>query len=195
MKANGRIVLASASPRRKELLELLGLKLEIVPSDVVEITQETDPGLFARRMAEEKAKAVRVRMGDKFRGWVLGADTVVALGKEIFGKPRDVEDARRMLWRLAGRTHQVYTGFYVERFDGDFSGMTVKTEVDFVHLSEAEIEAYIRSREPFDKAGAYAIQGRAGAFVRAINGSFSNVIGLPLVEVVSALRELGAVSD
>ena len=195
MKANGRIILASMSPRRREFLELLGLKAEVISSGVEENGRSGDPGTLAQRMAGEKVKTVRRRLGKKFEGWVLGADTVVALGREIFGKPSDAEDARRMLRRLAGRTHQVWTGFRVERSDGDFREGTVKTDVDFAPLRETEIEAYIQSGEPFDKAGAYAIQGRAGVFVREIRGSFSNVVGLPLAEVVSVLRELGAVTD
>ncbi|HLG20374.1 MAG TPA: Maf family protein [Bdellovibrionota bacterium] len=190
-----RIILASASLRRKELLESAGIVVEVRASDIAEVGYGGDPAHLPLRMAKQKVKSVRAALGPSFDGWILGADTVVALQKETFGKPHDEKDARRMLERLSGREHTVYTGFRVEGFDGDFREGTVATVVEFAPMTSSEIDTYIRSGEPFDKAGAYAIQGKGGRFVRAIRGSYSNVVGLPLFEVIQALRELGAIKD
>ncbi|MFH1018312.1 MAG: Maf family protein [Pseudomonadota bacterium] len=193
MKAQGKIILASASPRRKELLKQLGIPVEVVPSDVEEAEEGIDPRTFPLSMAIRKIEAVRARLGASFRGWLIGADTIVALGTEVFGKPRDKSEAHEMLRRLSNQTHTVYTGYRVEDWAGKGEEGTVVTDVTFCELSDEEIEAYISTGEPMDKAGAYALQGRGGAFIRSISGSHSNVIGLPLFEVVRALRRSGAV--
>jgi septum formation protein len=195
MKVKGRIVLASASPRRKELLELAGIPVEVLPSEIAEVGYGGDPEHLALRMTRQKVKSVRAVLGPSFDGWVIGADTVVALGAETFGKPQDETDAMRMLTRLAGREHTVFTGYRVECFDGEIREGSVATAVEFAPMSEAQIEGYVRTGEPMDKAGAYAIQGIGGRFVKAIRGSYSNVVGLPLYEVIEALRALGGTAD
>lgn len=194
MKANGRLILASASPRRAELLSLLALAFEVMPSDVAEVGFGGDPALLPLRMTRQKVKAVRARLGASFDGWILGADTVVALGQETFGKPENEADARRMLITLSGRRHRVYTGFRLEVFDGDFHEETVMTEVEMAPMSADDVDWYVASGEPMDKAGAYAIQGKGGSFVKSIAGSYSNVVGLPVHEVLQALRKLEAIA-
>ncbi len=193
MKAQGKIILASASPRRKKLLEELGIPIEVIPSDVVEDEDAKDLKLLPLAMALKKIQAVRSRLGASFDGWLIAADTIVVLGKKVFGKPKDVNEARSMLRSLSNRTHRVFTGYRVEDSAGKSREGTVITDVTFARLSDEEIEWYVSTGEPMDKAGAYALQGLGGALVRSISGSYSNVIGLPLFEVVDALRELGAV--
>ena len=186
--------MASASPRRKEFFDLLGLAVEIVPSRIDEMDAVGAPARVALQTARRKVEEVRASMEKGFTGWLIGADTVVALRGEMFGKPKDREDAARMLRKLSGRTHQVFTAFRVESSRGDSVEDTVDTDVTFTQLTEADIQGYVATGEADDKAGAYAIQGRGGVFVRRISGSYSNVVGLPLHEVISALRSLGAVS-
>jgi septum formation protein len=193
MKALGRIVLASASPRRKEFFDQIGIVVEVVPSDVAEVGYGGDPALLPLRITRQKLKAVRARLGSSFQGWVVAADTVVALDREIFGKPKNEEDAKAMLRRLSGKTHKVFTGYRVEEETGEFREETVATDVTFCQMSEADIKWYVDSGESSDKAGAYAIQGKGGVFVEKISGSYSNVVGLPLAELLQSLRELKAV--
>jgi septum formation protein len=185
------IVLASASPRRAELLASAGVRFIVVPSQVVEerLPSET-PEDFVRRLAAAKAREVARRRRD---GVVLGADTEVVLDAEVLGKPRDDEDARAMLARLSGRVHDVLTGYEVydpgtERGDGG----VVRTRVEIAVLRRTEIDAYVATGEPRGKAGAYAIQGRAAGLVRRIEGSYTNVVGLPLREVLESLARMGA---
>jgi septum formation protein len=195
MKAKGKIVLASASPRRREFFGILGIPVELCPSDIAEVGYGGDPAKLPLWITRQKVKAVRSRLGAGFRGWIVGADTVVALGQRTFGKPRDAAEAKEMLNDLQGRTHQVYTGYQVEEWTGEVRTGTVGTDVTMAPLTEAQIDAYVATGECMDKAGGYAIQGQAGAFVTSISGSYSNVVGLPLHEVVTALRELGAIED
>jgi septum formation protein len=184
------IVLASASPRRAELLASAGLSFMVVPSRVVEERLPGEaPEEFVRRLAAAKAREVA---GTRRDGVVLGADTEVVLDGEVLGKPRDDEDARSMLARLSGRAHDVVTGY--EIYDvaaGRGEGGVVRTRVEFAPLSRGEIDAYVASGEPRGKAGAYAIQGRAAGMIRRIEGSYTNVVGLPLREVLEALRRMG----
>lgn len=177
------IVLASGSPRRRELLRQLIDEFEVVTSDVDEdALTVSDPYETAERLAEAKARAVAIlRPG----ALVIGGDTVVALEGEQFAKPKDVEDAKRMLRALSGRTHVVATGISLVSPDG-VRTFHEKTRVTFRGLTDAEIDAYVATGEPMDKAGAYAIQGGAAGFVAKREGSESNVIGLP----VGRLREL-----
>jgi septum formation protein len=178
-------ILASASPRRRDLLAGLGLTFEVYAADIPEIPRSGEtPEQFARRAAAEKAIFVASRHPGR---QVLAADTVVALGSEILGKPRDRDEARRMLESLSARQHRVCTGIalVVERDLPDL--VVVVSEVVFHPLSAAVIETYIDSGEPFDKAGAYGIQSGAGRFVESVSGSYSNVIGLPLMETVALL--------
>jgi septum formation protein len=174
------LVLASSSPRRRDLLTLLGVPFSATDADVDETPRDGERPLdLVRRLAVDKARAVD---GDP----VLAADTVVDVDGEILGKPVDADDARRMLERLAGRTHHVHTGVAV-RSGGHVEIEVVSTAVRFVPLSGDAIEWYVGTGEPFGKAGAYAIQGAGGALVEGIEGSVSNVVGLPLATVASLL--------
>ena len=180
------LILASISPRRRALLAEHGVEFEVIPSNVPEtpLTGES-PGQFARRAAQEKVAEVARRYPGRF---ILGADTVVVLDGAIFGKPMDRDDARRMLRSLSGRRHAVLTAVALLHPTGHVEEVLVETEVEFRTLADEEIEEYIERGEPFDKAGAYAIQGSAGKFVRAVRGSYSNVIGLPIEEVTTLLQ-------
>ncbi|HZA50651.1 MAG TPA: Maf family protein [Myxococcaceae bacterium] len=182
------LVLASGSPRRRELLERLGFQLEIVPPEVDESPREgEDPRDYVLRLAREKAERVSTRR----EAWlVLAADTSVVLGAEILGKPRDGAEAAAMLARLSGRDHRVLTGV-ATAVAGSAEAVAVETRVHFRSLTEEEIRWYVESGEPLDKAGAYAIQGLGATFVRAIEGSVSNVVGLPLVETLELLAARG----
>lgn len=185
------LILASASPRRRELLERIGLTLQVAPADVDErVWPNEKPGDYVVRIARAKAMAV-LRLGE---AWVLAADTTVTLEEQILGKPESPEEAMKMVRWLSGRTHQVLTAFVLlgER-DGKpvVREQTVTTDVTMVALDGATLADYIASGEWRGKAGAYAIQGIAASLVSEIRGSVTNVIGLPLAEVVAALREVG----
>lgn len=184
------LVLASASPRRRALLAQIGLDCEPCP---VEIDESRRPGEspegLAARLAAAKAEAGARASGCASRP-VLGADTVVALGDETFGKPADAQEAAAMLRALSGRSHRVITAVVGLRA-GRRSERLATTTVEFRPLAEAEIAAYVASGESLDKAGAYGIQGRAAIFVQALHGSYTGVVGLPLCETALILRELG----
>lgn len=183
------LILASASPRRRQLLAQAGVDFEIIESGIDERRDEAEPGPdFALRMGCEKALAVSARRPDAL---VLGADTVVELDGEIFGKPQNPDDARRMLRMLSARIHRVFTGFALARGGRLVARAAIVSAVRFRPLSDAEIERYIVTSEPYDKAGGYAIQGDAGNFVAAVEGSTANVMGLPIDEVLEALRRHG----
>ena len=180
------IILASESPRRKYLLEQAGLRFLVVPSrfDEGSLTPG-DPIDTVTTLAEAKVAEVAERFPDS---WVIGADTIVSINGQILGKPASEEEALRMLHQLSGHTHQVFTGFSIcclskNRQITD----AVHTDVTFKQLTEEEIQWYIQTREPFDKAGAYAIQGLGTFLVRRINGSYTNVVGLPVCEVIEYL--------
>lgn len=190
------IILASGSPRRRDLLASLGIDFDVVIPDVDE-TQSPgeDPGSYVVRLARAKAAAVSdagpasgPRSGPG--RLVIAADTTVALGEEIIGKPIDRADAERILRRLSGRTHSVYSGVALAYRDTVVSEL-VRTSVSFCDLSEADIEWYVATGEPDDKAGAYGMQGTGNVFVDRIDGNPSNVIGLPLPTVIALARELG----
>jgi septum formation protein len=189
---NADFILASASPRRRELLIQIGLSFLIVPSKIEEINQcGMEPHVHATHFAEAKAKEVANRHLDK---WVLGADTIVVGGQDILGKPADFNEASSMLSRLAGRSHCVITAICLAH-----SGMqvveseSVETKVFMRDLSVQDIEGYIRTGEPMDKAGGYGIQGIGGCLIQRIEGSYSNVVGLPLCETLELLRRHGVV--
>lgn len=185
------LVLASASPRRHELLRSIGLAFSVEPADVDETEH---PGEQARpyveRVARAKADAIAVRRGSLAGVVVLAADTTVDLDGEILAKPVDDDDARRMLRGLAGRTHLVHTAV-VCRHAGGVEAETVTTGVTFAALTEDDIDWYIARGEHLDKAGAYGMQGAAGAFVERLDGSPTNVIGLPLAQTLRLLRAAG----
>ena len=175
------LILASASPRRAELLQAAGIPFDIDAADVDEtLLPGEPPHLYVARLAEAKARAVARRAPDRP---VLGADTVVVAGDSVLGKPADPADAVRMLESLSGRTHLVLTGVCVVA-TGRVSVEVALTTVEFRPLDPAEIQWYLASGEPMDKAGAYAIQGLASRFVTRIDGSYSNVVGLPVELVV-----------
>lgn len=189
---HGTIILASASPRRTELMELAGIKFSVVPADICEnVLPGEAPADHVIRLSREKADAVAKTHDGRF---FIGADTIVVLDGEILGKPVDGDDARRMLSGLSGRDHEVITGFTVfDKISGIHISRSVCTEVTFKKLGEKEITAYIATGCPMDKAGAYAIQGGAVHFVRSINGSYTNVIGLPMTELYEVLQTMQAI--
>jgi septum formation protein len=186
------LILASASPRRQELLSSAGISFEVLPSEVDEGFQEGEPPEeYVVRLARRKAAKAGERHKDR---WVLAADTVVVIDGRILGKPGDRQEAEKMLGVLSDQEHRVITGFCLLRGDsGKSREGTVTTRVRFKRLSSREIEWYLDTGEPFDKAGAYAIQGKAAFMVKEIRGSYTNVVGLPLTEVIEALQEMGAV--
>ena len=188
LNRNSRLVLASKSPRRRQLLEQVGLTVTVIPSDYSEESAELqEPGRYARALAEGKARAVGCQYPDD---WVIGADTIVVVADQILGKPVSEEEARAMLNLLSGRSHEVYTGWCIHRLKLDYLfSETIRTEVLFKQLSAAEIEWYIKSGEPFDKAGGYGIQALGALLVKEIRGSYSNVVGLPICEVVDHLTK------
>ncbi|HEU4368919.1 MAG TPA: Maf family protein [Methylomirabilota bacterium] len=183
------LILASASPRRRELLRSLTAEFRVVPSDLEETLSAGSPHAAATRLALDKARAVAARVG---QGVVLAADTIVVLDGEPFGKPAGPDEARTMLRRLRGRWHEVVTGVgVVEALTGRSDAVSVVSRVRMADYGEAEIEAYVASGEPLDKAGAYAIQGRGAALVAGLEGSFTNVVGLPLAETGRLLAAFG----
>ena len=187
---NPELILASKSPRRKYLLEAAGLKVKVIPSNIDESEfQLTTPRSYVKMLSQAKAQDISDQNSDS---WVLGADTIVVINDLVLGKPKDKDQARRMLQTLSDRRHQVFTGFTLshhikkERFTD-----VVATDVYFKQLSADEIDWYIATGEPFDKAGAYAIQGVGSFIVKKINGSYTNVVGLPVCEVVEFLIQKG----
>ena len=183
-------ILASASPRRRELLAQAGFTFEVVPADVPELQKPSeDPIHFVTRLAREKAEAVADTHALTPDTLVLGADTIVLVDEEILGKPRDEADAARMLRQLSGKTHQVITGVCLAKGRERQRAAEV-TFVRFNTLSDLEIDAYVATGEPLDKAGAYAIQGRAGRWVPRIHGCYFNVVGLPLALVSSMIEAM-----
>lgn len=189
------MILASASPRRSELLGRLGFALDICPADIDETRLEGEhPRDLVQRLAREKAYHIYHMRGMGKDGYLLAADTIVWMGDEALGKPADDTSAAAMLHELSGRTHQVSTGVCIiyQHEDGRLSESSFvdTTDVSFYELSDAQIDAYVRSGEPRDKAGAYAIQGSGSLLVRAIEGDYDNVVGLPLCHVVREMALL-----
>jgi septum formation protein len=189
-----KLILASSSPRRAEILRDAGIPFEIRAAQVdeAELPDETARAMVTR-LAEAKARAVAAQIDPTTRDcFIVGADTTVELDGEILGKPRDAAHAREMLAKLAGRTHHVLTGIFLLRLPGNATRATVeKSAVTFAPLSEKEVDAYVATGEPLGKAGAYAIQGLAGRFIPGIEGCYFNVVGLPLARLYALLRELG----
>ena len=187
-----RVVLASGSPRRKELLAQIGIFPEVLPSNAEENTRETRPECLVMELAERKALDVAAGCGKDTL--VIGADTVVSIDGEILGKPGTPERAVRMIEKLSGRSHQVYTGvaLILCREDGrrETCVFAEKTEVHVYPMDEDEIREYAYSKEPLDKAGGYGIQGRFAAYIQGIEGDYGNVVGLPLGRLSLALKQL-----
>jgi len=182
-----RIVLASGSPRRRELLQAAGIPFDVMTADVVETRIDGEvPEMMVQRLAALKAKAVAARCPDRI---VLGADTVVVLDGMVLGKPRDLDDARRMLSMLSGRTHRVLTGVAIVFPNAESAQWCCETSVTFKVLSSMDIEKYLSLVDVLDKAGAYAVQSHGELLVEKIDGLLSNVIGLPVEEVKAHLEK------
>ena len=191
-----RLVLASASPRRAELLRAAGIEFDVMPSEVNEtIDPEETPDGYVRRVAQQKAEAVMPRAQGRV---ILGADTVVVVDNQVLGKPADEEAARGMLRLLSGREHLVLSAVCLidPRAESTRTQTSVaRTRVEFAPLSDEEINWYAASGEPLDKAGAYAVQGLASRFVTRIDGSYSNVVGLPVAIVYALCRQAGLLTS
>jgi len=189
-----KLILASSSPRRAEILRNAGFDFAVVPAHVDETRRPNErPADYVRRLAEEKARTVARQLAKDAASdsmLIIGADTVVVIDDEILGKPSSSANAREMLCRLSSKTHEVYTGLAVLQGNGTVHTAVEKTRVTFESPGEDEIEDYIASGEPFDKAGAYAIQGRGGKFISRIEGCYFNVMGLPLARLYAMLRDL-----
>jgi septum formation protein len=186
------LILASASPRRIELLERVGLAFRVMPSGLEEAARPGEsPEERVLRLSAAKAEALARRHPE---AWVLGADTIVVIDGRVLGKPADPGEAKEMLRTLSGREHTVYTGFSVLAGGGRRAvTRAVASTVLFKPIPEEEMDWYVRSDEPYDKAGGYAVQGMGAFFIREIRGSYTNVMGLPLCEVIEVLREAGAI--
>src|SRR5277367_4670680 len=184
-----KVILASGSPRRRQLLGAAGIEFEVIESGMPERHLAGEPPRdYALRMARDKAGAVSSRVPDAI---VVGADTIVVCEAQILEKPADAADARRMLAMLSGRTHTVVTAFALARGGKILESLPVESNVTFRELTDAEISEYIATDEPFDKAGAYGIQGVGGGFISQVEGSRDNVMGLPAERVVAALARYG----
>ena len=184
-----KLILASASPRRKELLAKLGIPFEVIVSDCDEtLPPDTPADVAAELLARRKAEAVAAAYPDAV---VIGADTTVVLGNEILGKPHDRADCVRMLTALSGQTHRVITGVAYVANGGKMRSFSEVTQVKFFELSPAEIAVYADSDEPYDKAGGYGIQGQGALLVEGISGDYSNVVGLPVARLARLLRAFG----
>ncbi len=191
-----KIILASKSPRRKELLEQIGMDIEIYPSNIDEKRISIkNPVEYVKKLARLKAENI----GSLYPGsWIIGADTIVVIHDQIIGKPRSKADAISILKKLNNREHFVYTAFCICNQDSNSYTMksvvkSVKTKVYFKNLTDSEIEWYVNTKEPFDKAGGYGIQGVGSFIVKKISGSYTNVVGLPVCEVVEALINLNLI--
>jgi septum formation protein len=185
-----KFILASASPRRRELLASIGLDFEVLPSHVPEVHQEGEaPEEYVARLSRDKAQALASEHPAR---WVIAADTTVLLGDQLLEKPTDAADAARMLGLIAGKTHIVYTGVTLQNVSRDYRETRVaESEVRMLSLAPEEIEWYVRTGEPLDKAGAYAVQGIGAMFIDSIHGSYTNVVGLPLATLFQMLRKAG----
>ena len=190
-----RIILASASPRRRELLERAGVKFEVIPASGDENRTSDDPTEAVAQLARDKAVSVKATVEDAEEETVIiGSDTVVVFQNMILGKPHDQEDAVNTLKKLQGNTHQVYTGVSVlEKKNGQWQEHTFyeSTDVTFYPVSDGEIREYVATGEPMDKAGSYGIQGLFGIYVKGINGDYNNVVGLPAARLFYEMKKSG----
>jgi septum formation protein len=185
-----KFILASASPRRRELLASIGLDFDVIPSSIPEVRGAGEsPEEYVARLSREKAAAVGARHADR---WIIAADTTVLLGEELLEKPAGEADARRMLATIAGKTHVVYTGVTLQNAAaGHHDTRVAESEVRMLPLTEREIAWYVATGEPLDKAGAYAVQGIGAMFIDSVHGSYSNVVGLPLALLYQMLKRAG----
>lgn len=186
-----RLFLASQSPRRAQLLKLVGFEFDVIPSHFDEDSiDEKNPEQHVKILSFKKARSVAANLDD---GVIIGADTIVVLDEKILGKPKDADEARRMLQSLSGRFHEVYTGFTLLRNpDGSHVSDFEKTRVHFRELSDWEIERYVATQSPMDKAGAYGIQDQSAVFADRIEGCFYNVVGFPLSKFYTAMHDFVA---
>ena len=186
------LILASASPRRQELLRFVGLKFKTIPAYLNEgYTEGESPREHVKRLSQDKAIVIAKKYPNAV---VLGADTIVVIDKSILGKPENKYQARKMLRKLSGREHKVFTGFTIAHVASKIKQTKViQSAVEFKKISAAELEWYIACDEPYDKAGGYAVQGKGAYFIKSIRGSYTNVIGLPLYEVLETLKKLEAI--
>ena len=192
---NKKIILASASPRRRELLTQIGLTFEVVVSETEEKITSTEPAKVVEELSMQKAEAVWEKLAQN-HNIIVGADTVVACDGKILGKPSDVENAVEMLRLLQGRGHEVYTGvtvLYEENGEKRVLTFHEKTTVHFYPMTEAQIREYVATGDPMDKAGSYGIQGFCARYIRGIEGDYNNVVGLPAGRVYQELHKLGLV--
>jgi len=185
-----RFILASRSPRRRELLASIGLEFDVVPSNIPEVRGEDEsPEEYVARLSREKAAAIAREHPSR---WIIAADTTVLLGDQMLEKPLDDEDAKRMLATIAGRTHIVYTGVTLQNIERQHHETRVATsEVRMLPLDARDVAWYVATGEPLDKAGAYAVQGIGAMFIDSIHGSYTNVVGLPLATLFQMLRKAG----
>jgi septum formation protein len=192
IRTSGRLILASASPRRIELLRFIGLDFEIMPGEIDETPLPGEEPLeYVKRLSRQKVRDASDRHPD---AWVLGADTIVVINGKMLGKPRTASEAEEMLKKLSGREHFVHTGFAIARKTDDLLiGDVATSSVLFKTIADDEINWYVQTKEPYDKAGGYALQGAGAFFISEIHGSYTNVIGLPLSEAVELLKHTGAI--
>lgn len=185
-----RFILASSSPRRRELLASIGAEFDVIPSHVPEEHQHGEaPEEYVARLSRDKAQALAAQHPSR---WVIAADTTVLLGDQLLEKPLDAADAERMLQTIAGRTHVVYTGVTLQNLERHYHDTRVaESEVRMLPLSPDDIRWYVSTGEPMDKAGAYAVQGIGALFIDSIHGSYTNVVGLPLALLFQMLRKAG----
>jgi len=188
-----RLILASKSPRRYELLKQVGVDFEVIPSRIEEdYIKGESPRKHVLRLAEAKALDVGNQHPDC---WVVAADTIVYVDHSILGKPKSREEARKMLRRLSGKEHRVLTGFSVHHLEkGKGDREAVQTSVKVKKLTQPEMDWYVKTGEPYDKAGGYAVQGIGSFMIESIKGSYTNVVGLPICELIQMLSRLGAVT-
>ncbi len=180
------IILASNSSRRTEILTTAGIKHTVIPASIDEENVPTLPPIdMALYLAKTKAKDIYMKYPDQI---VIGADTIVIIEGKVLGKPKNRDDAYQMLQLLSGKTHEVVTAYYLIDSDQDYEGYS-KTQVTFANLTDQEINDYLDTGDPFDKAGAYGIQGFASKYIKSINGDYFNVVGLPIYDIYQALRK------
>lgn len=186
-----KIILASGSPRRREILDQVGIKYEVKPSNKEEKITSTDPAEVVKELSLMKASDVA--SGEADDCVIIGADTVVSSDNKILGKPKDEEDAVRMIANLCGRAHSVFTGVSIIKKENGVSQIQnffVETKVKVAHMSDKEIRAYVATKEPMDKAGAYAIQGKFAPYIEGLEGDYYNVVGFPIASICKHLKEM-----
>ena len=188
LKNLGRIILASKSPRRMDILKKINLDFKVIPSNIIEDFDKTNPSTLVQTCAFEKAKKVS---GENLNNFVIGADTVVVLDKKIMGKPRNINESREMLGMLSGKTHKVFTGVSIQNINKNINELFYsKTDVELYKMSDSVIDYYIKNYKPSDKAGSYGIQDWFSSQIKKINGCYYNVMGLPLSKVFKCLYDL-----